>query len=291
MVANIPVFQPESPVQAAPNKVQAALDHKKMAQTPDLGDDLRYIKERGEQNPSQQVAGLRDDVQASDWSTKDFPTQLIEGLKNIHKRNRDNLQRPRTEEEVVGSMSPEEQTDHAEKVAAFAAFEDLVSRSLGPEAERKLSEVSKNLLGISRVDDVQFMQQRREQNPSQQVAGLDENISINEELIKTAQGGLIGMALGGKFEGRVRGDGHGMQDNVFMPIQERGEQVATLAVSPKEYVVDAHTMSALGNGNADKGADVMDNVVGNIREKAYGTDQQPNQINGLAALRPMMERV
>ena len=138
---------------------------------------------------------------------------------------------------------------------------------------------------------MQFTQQQREQNPLQQVTGLDENISINEELIKTAQGGLIGMALGGRFEGRVRGDGHGMEDNVFMPIQERGEQVATLAVSPKEYVVDAHTMSALGNGNADKGADVMDNVVENIREKAYGTDQQPNQINGLAALRPMIERV
>jgi hypothetical protein len=177
-----------------------------------------------------------------------------------------------TEDEVVASMSPEEQTEHVEKVAAFAAFEDLVSRALGKDAERKLSEVSKNLLGISRVD-------------------VKEKIDINQELIPTAQGGLIGMALGGKFEGRVPGDGHGMQDNVFMPIQERGEQIATLAVSPKEYVVDAHTMSALGNGNADKGADVMDNVVENIREKAYGTDQQPNQINGLAALRPMMERV
>ena len=177
-----------------------------------------------------------------------------------------------TEDEVVASMSPDDKEEHIEKVTRLAIWEDLVSRSLGPEAEKKLSEVSKNLLGISRVD-------------------VNEDISINEELIKTAQGGLIGMALGGKFEGRVRGDGHGMQDNVFMPIQERGEQVATLAVSPKEYVVDAHTMSAIGNGNADKGADVMDNVVENIREKAYGTDQQPNQINGLAALRPMIERV
>ena len=64
------------------------------------------------------------------------------------------------------------------------------------------------------------------------------------------------MAMGGDFRGRVPGDGHGMEDNVFMPIQEGPEQVGTLAVSPKEYVVDAHTMSALGNGNADKGADV-----------------------------------
>jgi hypothetical protein len=78
-----------------------------------------------------------------------------------------------------------------------------------------------------------------------------------------------------------------------MPIVQRqaGKQIGTLAVSPDEYVVDAHTMSALGNGSADAGADVMDQVVDSVRKKAFGTDQQPNQINGLAALRPMMERV
>jgi len=106
-----------------------------------------------------------------------------------------------------------------------------------------------------------------------------------------ANGGLIEMARGGDFRGRVPGDGHGMEDNVFMPIQEGPKQVGTLAVSPKEYVVDAHTMSALGNGNADKGADVMDKVVENVREQAYGTIKQPREINGLAALRPMTERV
>jgi len=105
--------------------------------------------------------------------------------------------------------------------------------------------------------------------------------------------GLIGMAAGGGFSGKVPGQGHGMEDNVYMPIVERqaGQQVATLAVSPDEYVVDAHTMSALGNGNADEGAKYMDSMVKNIRQKAFGTDKQPNEINGLAALRPMMERV
>ena len=104
-------------------------------------------------------------------------------------------------------------------------------------------------------------------------------------------GGLIGMAAGGKFEGKVPGQGHGMEDNVYMPIKEGNQQVATLAVSPDEYVIDAHTMSALGNGNADEGAKYMDSMVKNIRQKAFGTDKQPNEINGLAALRPMIERV
>ena len=112
-----------------------------------------------------------------------------------------------------------------------------------------------------------------------------------DELNLASTGGLIGMAAGGKFRGRVPGDGHGMEDNVFMPIRDQRQQIGTLAVSPKEYVVDAHTMSALGNGNADEGADVMDKVVRNVREQAYGTEKQPNEISGLAALRPMIERV
>ena len=104
-------------------------------------------------------------------------------------------------------------------------------------------------------------------------------------------GGLMQLAAGGEFSGPVPGDGHGMEDNVRMPIREGEEQVATLAVSPTEYVVDSYTMAALGNGNANEGAEVMDKVVENVREKAYGTDQQPNEINGLSALRPMIERV
>ena len=116
-------------------------------------------------------------------------------------------------------------------------------------------------------------------------------LGFNPETATPQDGGLIGMAAGGMFEGRVSGDGHGMEDNVFMPIRDGREQVGTLAVSPKEYVVDAHTMSALGNGNPDEGANVMDEVVENIREQAYGTERQPNEISGLAALRPMTERV
>ena len=136
-------------------------------------------------------------------------------------------------------------------------------------------------------------------------------LGFNPNTATPQDGGLIGMAAGmpveqsmpiqqvargggvDNFAGQVPGQGHGMEDNVYMPIVERsrGQQVAKLAVSPDEYVVDAHTMSALGNGSADEGARYMDGMVKNIRKKAYGTDEQPNEINGLAALRPMIERV
>ena len=102
-------------------------------------------------------------------------------------------------------------------------------------------------------------------------------------------GGLRELAAGGEFSGRVPGDGGGMQDNVRMPIKEGNKQVATLAVSPTEYVVDSHTMAALGNGNPDKGADYMDKVVEDIRTKAYGNNKQPKEIDGLATLKSMMD--
>ena len=114
------------------------------------------------------------------------------------------------------------------------------------------------------------------------------DVQLPPDVEAKSGGGLYELAAGGEFSGRVPGDGGGMQDNVYMPIQEGTEQVATLAVSPTEYVVDSHTMAALGNGNPDKGADYMDGVIKNIRKEAYGTDKQPNEINGLQTLMSMM---
>ena len=106
-----------------------------------------------------------------------------------------------------------------------------------------------------------------------------------------AGGGLMQLAAGSEFSGRVPGDGHGMQDNVFMPIVEENKPIGKLAVSPTEYVVDSYTMAALGNGNAEEGADVMDEAIKQIRQKAYGSEEQPNEMQGLSALRPLIERV
>ena len=112
-----------------------------------------------------------------------------------------------------------------------------------------------------------------------------------EGLVETAQGGLINLAAGGEFSGMVPGQGGGMDDNVYMPIKEGREQVGTLAVSPTEYVVDSYTMAALGDGNPEEGARVMDKTIKQIRQKAFGNTKQPKEIDGLAALRPMVQGV
>ena len=123
--------------------------------------------------------------------------------------------------------------------------------------------------------------------------------------VLSASGGLIGMAYGGsmpmnnmdvkykEFSVMVGGRGSGMEDNVYMPIVEgeQGQQVATLAVSQKEYVVDANTMSLLGNGNPDEGAEIMDQTVKDIRKKATGQTKQQKEIDGLAALNRMRRSV
>ena len=126
-----------------------------------------------------------------------------------------------------------------------------------------------------------------------------------DDPVLSASGGLIGMAYGGsmpmnnmdvkykEFSGMVGGRGDGMEDNVYMPIVEgeSGQQVATLAVSPKEYVVDANTMSLLGNGNPDEGAEIMDKTVKDIRMAATGQKKQQKEIDGLAALNRMRRSV
>ena len=152
---------------------------------------------------------------------------------------------------------------------------------------------SGGLMGVAARDDAPSVKDLQDRQRATRTASLRDDM----ELIKPQQPmPMQQAAMGGdirNFKGQVPGQGHGMEDNVFMPIVERekGQQVATLAVSPDEYVVDAHTMSALGNGSADAGAKVMDRVVDNVREKAFGTYKKTNEINGLAALRPMIERV
>ena len=170
-------------------------------------------------------------------------------------------------------------------------LKDMAKIAVRDKFNKSLSKESKEIL--------EKKEEQENQAALQQKATEDNAIMLamqrysQDQNAATESGGLIGMAAGGRFSGQVPGEGHGMEDNVYMPIVERqeGSQVGTLAVSPDEYVVDAHTMSALGNGSADAGANVMDQVVEGVREKAYGTDKQPNQINGLAALRPMIERV
>lgn len=87
--------------------------------------------------------------------------------------------------------------------------------------------------------------------------------------------------------GDVRSDG--MSDDVmFKVMKEENDDPDYALLSPDEYVLDAHTVAALGNGSTDSGTDRLDNFVANIRQKAYTKGEQPKELNGLRELASLM---
>jgi hypothetical protein len=160
-----------------------------------------------------------------------------------------------------------------------------------PEKLRKIGEVREALSTNSSLDKLALMKMMQNQDQGQgQPQGQEQRQGQGqpqgqgqgpEGLVRQAkEGGRIGE----EFSGRVPGRGHGMEDNVHMPVIEGGEKVANLFVSPDEYVIDAASVAALGNGSSEEGAHTLDRVVKDIRKEAYGTTKQPNEINGLASL-------
>jgi hypothetical protein len=69
-----------------------------------------------------------------------------------------------------------------------------------------------------------------------------------------------------------------MSDEVAFDVVGDPE-VDTAMLSPDEYVMDAYTVAALGNGSSDAGAAKLDEFRKALREKVYGRKEQPNQIN------------
>jgi len=109
--------------------------------------------------------------------------------------------------------------------------------------------------------------------------------------LEAARGGLVDLPASDKFAGRVPGDGHGMEDDVSMAIEEGGNTVGELRVSTKEYIIPADVMSLIGNGNPDRGADIMDQIIKEIRAEATGSDEQPKEVDGLELVRSLLDKV
>lgn len=105
-----------------------------------------------------------------------------------------------------------------------------------------------------------------------------------QQQINVATGGHIEKLSQGSY-GMVKDDGtgDGMSDNVEFDVNGDPE-VDKAMLSPDEYVIDAHTVAALGNGSSSAGAKVLDKAVAGIRSEAYNKGKQPKQMNGLATL-------
>jgi len=92
--------------------------------------------------------------------------------------------------------------------------------------------------------------------------------------------GLRAIADNRAFEGRVKGEGDGMSDDI--PFNIEGQQPALLARD--EYVIPADVVSMIGNGSSDAGSEQIDAAIANIRQAKYGRAQQPRETEGLGGL-------
>ena len=270
--------------QPQPNRVEGMQDLQGIAQSRTLRDDAQMVRGMPPKPPMSPggMGGI-----ASSQPMMSPPPPMVQQPPQLQSRMpTDNEITKGILMALIEKRAVDAGINAEESIRELMAISDMEKAKSAPPPQRGLSMSAAPAIQQAMNDPITAAQS----GGLMQLAAKDEPMPVEQSMPmqKSAMGGGVR-----NFEGQVPGRGHGMEDNVYMPIVERnrGQQVATLAVSPDEYVVDAHTMSALGNGSADEGARYMDGMVKNIREKAYGTNEQPNEINGLAALRPMIERV
>ena len=83
------------------------------------------------------------------------------------------------------------------------------------------------------------------------------------------------MSPNAQIEGKIKGNGKGMDDQVPGMI---GDQ-QPVAVSPGEFIVPADVVSGLGDGDTDAGANELERMMEKVRQERTGTDQQPRPVN------------
>ena len=269
--------------QPQPNRVEGMQDLQGIAQSRTLRDDAQMVRGMPPK-PPMSPGGMGGVVPSQPMMS---PPPMIQQPPQLQSRMpTDNEITKGILMALIEKRAVDAGINAEESIRELMAISDMEKAKSAPPPQRGLSMSAAPAIQQAMNDPITAAQS----GGLMQLAAKDEPMPVQQSMPiqQVARGGGVD-----NFAGQVPGQGHGMEDNVYMPIVERsrGQQVATLAVSPDEYVVDAHTMSALGNGSADEGARYMDGMVKNIRKKAYGTDEQPNEINGLAALRPMIERV
>lgn len=111
----------------------------------------------------------------------------------------------------------------------------------------------------------------------QAASGVSKLLPIPEKYTTAADGGLMGLAKGGRAmpPRYLRGQTDGMADNV--PSSIDGVQPAKL--SHGEFVIPADVVSHLGNGNSDAGAKQLYKMMDRVRQARTGTKKQGKRIN------------
>ena len=143
--------------------------------------------------------------------------------------------------------------------------------NMTPEDMQDLAQASMQLDSPGARETVQRVMSKYQLSAadlSQLLAVLSQQMAGSESL-PMQQGGLI--------DG---GGGDAMADDIYVDatINANGDK-QTIAVSAGEYIVPGDVVGHLGSGNTERGADVMDTFVTDVRMDRTGTAIQPDPIN------------
>lgn len=159
-------------------------------------------------------------------------------------------------------MSPDEQQEHQVVMDALAALDGQ-----NPDAEGALKRFI-DTFGARALGDLQRLLEEQHQQQSDESGEFAGEDSIDaseagpeqdtENELTEASGGLL------------HGDGTGQSDD----IEGTTPSGKPVLLSDGEYVIDAPTVAALGDGSTEAGARRLDALRKQIRRDAYGNDKQ-----------------
>jgi hypothetical protein len=159
-------------------------------------------------------------------------------------------------------MSPDEGQERRIVLDALAALE---GESPDPEAALK---AFIDLFGPRALADLQQMAEQKhyQEQSGDQDADAEGGMGDGQE----DQMAQMAQQLGGAGGGLLRGPGTGQSDEIE-GVTPSGHPVL---LSDGEYVIDAPTVAALGDGSTDAGARRLDELRKQIRMDTYGSDKQ-----------------
>jgi len=155
-------------------------------------------------------------------------------------------------------------------------LDSLKSKVLGGNKKDTSPNITNNYYGTGPDGQPMLMDGPPQQTPNSFVSQPIQQMAGGGEIVA----GLRAIADNRAFEGRVKGEGDGMSDDI--PFNIEGQQPALLARD--EYVIPADVVAMVGNGSSDAGADHIDQAIAGIRQAKYGRDQQPRETEGLGGL-------
>jgi hypothetical protein len=156
-------------------------------------------------------------------------------------------------------------------LARLGMAEGGLIESMEPQDMQALAQAAMQLESPDSMDTIKMLMGKY-QLSAQDINGLLQALSQ-----QAAMGMQQSMQEGGLING---GTGDAMADDIFVDATMNANgDTQTIAVSAGEYIVPGDVVGHLGSGNTERGADVMDQFVEDVRIDRTGTAVQPDPIN------------